>query len=361
MTVLFGENKKLILGALTLMAVLAAAVFGVRLAASYYYQKGAEAYLQNNFSAAKNNFNNSLIFDSKNSRAHFWLGKIALGLTAPKTDNYYPQADYKEAVKHYEKAISLGLERKNRNLYGVTLDDLGGAYWKLNELDKAREKYSEKLSKFSESSFWARYFIALDDFNRLNKPEEALETLLPAPNLAASDNDRFNLYKIYTLLALLYTYFGDNVNDEKYAELAIEKSGEPQIKSWEIQTAHALLALNYGRQKKFSLVESEIKKANDLAESAGANNCFLGAAYAAGQNYSKAISIAEKTDRTPQTYGNSICIRVLAVSYLAQNNKVKAKQYMEEYLNFTEKLTEKNIFVARNREQFADELKKIKQ
>lgn len=353
-------NKKIIVIVAVILAVLVFAVFfGARYAASFYYKKGAQAYLQNNFSAAKSNFTTSLIFDSKNSRAHFWLGKIALGLPAPKTDNYYPQADYREAIKHYEKTISLGLEQKNLNLYKVALDDLGNAYWNLNEPDKAREKYSEKLSKFPESSFWARYFIALDDFSRLNKPEEAIKTLSPAPDLAQSDNDRFNLFKIHALLALLYNYFDDNVNAEKYAKLAIE-SAEPQIKNWEIQTAYALLAVSYGRQKKFTLSESEIKKANDLAGLAGAYDCFLAAAYAAGKNYSKAISVALKTAKTANDNNDSVCSRVLAVSYSAKGDKINAKKYMEEYLNFTEKFAEKNIFVMRNRQQFKGELLKLK-
>ena len=353
-------NKKLIaISAIVLAILVLTAVFGARFAASYYYKKGAEAFLQNNFPAAKSNFATSLIFDSKNPKTHYFLGKIALGLPAPKQSVYYPQADYKEAVKHYEKSVSLGLEKKNQNLYGVTLEDLGGAYWNLNELDKAREKYLEKISKFPESSFWARYFIALDDYNRLNKPEEALEILSPAPALAVSDNDRWNFFRIHALMALLNYYFSDYANVEKYAKLVTENVG-PENKDWGVQIAHSFLALNYGRQKKFTLAESEIKKANNLAESEGAYNCFLAAAYAAGENYSKAISITEKANKTANTNNDSVCLRVLAISYLAQGDKIEAKKYMEEYLSFTEKLAEKNIFVMRNRQQFADELLKLK-
>ena len=356
---LFKENKKIIFGVAAFIVILVGVFFGARFTASYYYKKGVETYLQNNFAAAKNNFAISLIFDSKNPKTHFFLGKIALGVPAPNQDVYYPQADYSEAVKHYEKAVSFGLEQKNQNLYKVVLDDLGGAYWNLNELDKAREKHSEKLSKFPDSSFWARYFIAWHDFNYLNKPEEAIETLLPALNLAGSDNDRFNLFRINLMLARLYFYKSDFANAVKYAKVAIE-SGGPQNKSWEIQAAYGLLAIDYGRQKKFSLAESEIKKSNDLAESAVANNCILAAAYAIGENYSKAISVAEKTNVTAQVYKSSVCLQVLAGSYLLRGDKVKAKKYMEEYLSFTEKLTEKNIFVMRNRQQFAEELLKLK-
>ena len=181
---------------------------------------------------------------------------------------------------------------------------------------------------------------------------------MPALNLASSDNDRSNLFKINLMLARLYFYNNDYVNAVKYAGIAIE-SGGPQDKDWEIQAAYGLLAIDYGRQKKFFLAESEIKKANDLAGSVNAYNCILAVAYAAGENYQKAISVAEKTDITAQTYGSSVCLHSLAVSYSARGDKVKAKEYMEKYLSFTEKLTEKNIFVMRNRQRFADEILKL--
>ncbi|OGD24754.1 MAG: hypothetical protein A3A98_04320 [Candidatus Staskawiczbacteria bacterium RIFCSPLOWO2_01_FULL_40_39] len=346
------KNKKFVAVLVILAALLTVVFFGARFTASYYYKKGAEAYSQNNFVDAKSNFSISLIFGPKNPQTYFWLGRIALGIPTPKQIIYWPQADYKEMIKYHNKAISLGLEKKNRNLYRIALDHLGNAYWNLNELDKAREKYSEKLSKFPDSSFWARYFIAWHDFNYLNKPDEALETLLPAIIMAESDNDRWNLFRFHALLAQLYIYKSDFANAVKYAKLVIENN-DLTDKFLEVKIAHIILALDYGRQKKFTLAESEIKKASS-------SDCFLALAYTVGENYSKAISIAEKTDITAQTFSSSVCLQVLAGSYLLRGDKVKAKKYMEEYLSFTEKLTEKSIFIMSNRQQFTGELLKIK-
>lgn len=342
------------------MAVLVlAAAFGAPFAASYYYKKGAQAYLQNNFPAAKRNLNTSLIFDSKNYRAYFLFGKIALGPPAPKTDNYYPQADYKEAVKYYEKAVSLGLEQKNKNLYGILLEDLGGAYWNLKDFDKARGKYLEKLSKFPESSFWARYFIALDDFNRLNKPNEAIPILLPALNLAVSNNDQWNVFRIHSLLARFYIFLKDNANTEKYALLAIKNGGENNNDA-NIQTAYDLLAVVYGQRGDFAKAEQEIKEADGLAGMNGKNICSLALAYYAGKNYSKAIKIAKAQNLQSGSYASSICLQALAYSFLDSGNKQEAKKYLEEYISFTENFPQKNIFVVHNRKQFADELLKLK-
>ena len=154
------------------------------------------------------------------------------------------------------------------------------------------------------------------------------------------------------MLARLYFYKSDFANAVKYAKLVIENN-DLTDKFLEVKIAHIILALDYGRQKKFTLAESEIKKASS-------SDCFLALAYAIGENYSKAISVAEKTNVTAQVYKSSVCLQVLAGSYLLRGDKVKAKKYMEEYLSFTEKLTEKNIFVMRNRQQFAEELLKLK-
>lgn len=354
-------NKRIvIISAIVLAILILTAVFGARLAASYYYKKGQEAYLQNNFSAAKSNFATSLIFDSKNPETYFFLGKIALGISTPEQDVFRAYADYGEASKYYEKAVLFDLEKENRRFYGITLDDLGNAYWQLSDFDKAREKYLEKLSKFPESSFWARYRIASDDFNRLNKPEEALEVLTPAQGLTKSDNDRSYLFKIYLMLARLNIYFDDYDDAERYAKLSLESVMEKDKKDWEVQTAHAILARSYGHQKKFSLAISEIKKANELSGSANTYNCVLALSYLDGENYSGAISVAEKAVKTDNDYIWSSCLRVLALSYLAQSDKLKAEKYLQDYLNFTENFTEKNIFVMRYRKQFSNELQKLK-
>ena len=354
-----GINKKLIIVVILVALLLVGGFFGSRFAASYYYKKGTEAYSQHNFSVAKSNLTTSLIFDSKNPQTNFFLGKISLGIPTPEKAMYYSQADYGEAAKYYEQAISSGLEKENRNLYSIALGDLGGVYWNLKELDKAREKYSEKLSKFPNSSFWARYFIASDDFNRLNKAEEALKILAPAQGLSKSDNDRSHLFQIYTLLARLYIYFDDYENAVRYAKLSLE-SANPQNKAWEVQTAHAILARDYGRQKKFTLALNEIKKANELNGSINAYDCTLASSYIDGKNYSEAVSVAEKAVKTNNDYAWSSCLRALAVSYLAKHDTLKAGKYLQDYLSFTEKFPMKNIFVMRYRQQFADELQKLK-
>ena len=357
------DNNKLkkILSVVIAIVVFAALVWlGSGRIASYYYKKGIEAYSQNNFAAAKSNLEKSLIFDYyANPQTYYFLGKISLGAPTPEQVVYHANANYGEAAGYFEKAISLGLEKENRNLYSTALDNLGNAYWQLENFEKAREKYLEKLSKFPESSFWARLRIASDDFNRLNKPEEALEVLLPAQGLTKSENDLNHIFRVYFILARLYVYFGDYNSAERYAKLALESVTEKNKKDWEIPIAHVIIALNYGRQKKFDLATSEINKADEIRESKGAYNCFLASAFYRGVNYSKAISTAEKVLETDNEF-KVYCIAILANSYMAQGATVKAKKYFQDYLNITENFAEKNIVILRNRKQFAEELERLK-
>lgn len=348
------------------MAILAVlvltALFGSRFAASYYYQKGLTAYRESRYEVAKQNFSIALKFNWKNPLAHFMLGRIALSLPDLSGDTYYPNADYKEAISHQEKAILFGLlEKASRNSYAhaQALDDLGISYWYLGDYDKSVGYYLELIRLYPGRSFWPRFLVAEHYFERANKPAEALDILKPAPDLgqAGSDYSRQRLYRFYSRIARLYAYFEDFNNAEKYADLAIKNAGARS--DLEARIAHNIVALAAGQAKDFSTAESEIRKSNEMANSPDAHNCVLASAYYLGENYKKAISIA-KAMKKSDTYVYSVCLAALGDAYSALKNSAEAKKYFQEYLNLTDSLSDKNIFVMRNRQKFADELLKLK-
>lgn len=294
------------------------------------------------------------------SLSHFYSGKAALGRPAAEGPTLYPNADYQKAIGEYKQAISYGLKKVDKDLYAEALNDLGFSYWMLKEKDRAVEKYLEYISAAPDKSFAARYFVGYDYFNRLNKPKEALDVLIAAPNMATASIHRKNLFRVYSLLGRLALYFEDFNNARKYADLAIGDAGS--LKDIDIRNAHSTLAVLAGMEGDFVAAALEVKKADALAGPSGSHQCILASAYLAGENYSKAISVALKAraGKIAKTYLDSICLQVLVNSYLAQGDKTKAKQYLQEYLSFTEGFAEKNIFVARYRQQFADELQKFK-
>ncbi|MBI2635299.1 MAG: hypothetical protein HYW79_02025 [Parcubacteria group bacterium] len=329
---------------------------GTQLLSAYYLKQGATEFLKGDFIKAKPLLDASLKFNPRNSESHFYLGKIALGkiTETPGIDLLYPGADYSGAAVHFEKAIASGLERKNKDISLIALNDAGFSYYMLKQYEKSVPLFLKYIELNPMRAFAARYFVALDYFSRSNKPQEALDILLPAiePSaVSSSDINGRNLFRVHTLLARLYSYKGDYASASKYAALVVENK-DLSDQSLEVRIAHSLLALDYGRQKKFTLAEGEIKKAGGL-------DCFLSAAYAAGENHSKAIAVAEKADPAGDSYVDSFCPQVLALSYLAEGDEINAKKYLEEYLSFTEKFAEKNIFVVRYREQFTIELLKL--
>ncbi len=352
-------NKKLIIIFVILAALLAVVFFGARFAASYYYQKGLAQYRQNNYQEAKQNFSLVLKFSWKNPLAHFMLGKIALGIPDLLGDTYYPNADYKEAISHQEKAIKLGLLKAapiGSYAHAQALDNLGLSYWYLGDYDKSVGYYLELIRLYPERSFWPRFLVAEHYFERANKPAEALEIIKPALDLkqAGSDYNKLRLYRFYSRIARLYAYFDDFNNAEKYAKLAIQNAGTRS--DLEARIAHNIFALAAGQAKNFTVAESEIQKSNKLANSTDAHNCVLASAYYLGGNYKKAISVA-KAMKKNNTYSYSVCLAALGDAYFALKNQTEAKKYYKEYLSLTDALKDKNIFVMRNRQRFADELR----
>ncbi len=127
-----------------------------------------------------------------------------------------------------------------------------------------------------------------------------------------------------------------------------------------MQTAHAILAAFYGKEKNFKLAEVEIEKAVSAGMSPDGGKCALSNDYFIGRSYAKAIEIAKSAGKKASSYERSICLSALGQSYLALNKMAEAKKYFQEYLNLTDSFAEKNIFVVCNRQQFSDELLKLK-
>lgn len=354
-------NKKLIaIIAVVLVVFILAAIFGVRFAASYYYQKGFSSYRENRYEEAKQNLSFSLKFNRGNPFAHYMLGRIALGLPDLLGGTYYPNANYQEVISRHKQAIQLGLFNvASGGAHKQALDDLGISYWYLGDYYESVQYYLELIRLYPESSFWPRFLVAEHYFERADKPTEALEILKPTLDLAQADSDynKQRIYRFYSLLARLSLYFDDFSEAQKYAELAIKNAGTRS--DLEAQIAHNIVALAKGRAKNFIAAESEIQKSNTLANSPDAHNCVLASAYYLGGNYQKAISTA-KAMKKGDTYVYSVCLAAIGNSYLSLRNRAEAKKYYEEYLSLTDALKDKNIFVMRNRQRFADELLKLK-
>lgn len=352
-----GFNKKYLLFGLGLIVVLAGVIlffYAQTRFVSYYYTQGLHEFNRGNHEKAGELFNRSLKYDSKNPLPYFYLGKIFLGKHASSGSDLYPDADYQTAISHFEKSLMLDLDKKDSKLYSAALNDAGFSYWTLGENDKAVEKFLKQIEVDPDRSYVARYFVSIDYFSRLNKPKDGLDILLTATNQAISATHKRNLFRAYALLARFYNYFKDFSNVEKYAKLAIEKGGDGN-REVDIQIAHILLAQVFANKGDLVSAGEEIKTANQLFGKENFYGCSLSQIYFIGKDYSRAISTAKLVNPS-KTYLYSTCLQVLADISFIQGNKLEAVKYMSDYLNITDVLKEKNIFVMRNRERFAKEL-----
>lgn len=353
------KTKKLLwIGA---AVIVLAAVFwlGTGWASSYYAEQGRTALNSGNFGEAKTLLERALFFNSSNAVAHARLGRALLGERFSDRWPNFPDADFNEAIKHYEKSFALNLKEKNLPLYRQAVEDAAQAYWAVDERDKAIETYLEKIAVDPSGSFWTRYLVARDYFDRSNKPEEAFNILLSTISLASDDLQRKKLAEIYATLARIAFYFDDFNKLESYAIQAIDADPERQDPQ-ALTTAHALVALAKGRKKDFAAVEKEIDQARQLGNLGRTTSleCTRARAYYLGENYGQALNIVPTVKKPKKpSFFYSICLSTLANSHFALGNATEAKRYFQEYLAYTDAFQEKNIFVIRDREKFQKELR----
>lgn len=322
-----------------------------------HFDRGLAYFKEQKYPEARRQFLRFLALDDRKPATYFYLGRIALGVSVPESEVFYPEANYEEAIRYYEKAIALGLAREDPRLHAQALGQSAFSYWILKDYENADRLYLQKIQLYPELSFFARYFVALDYFFRFNRPKEALEILLKAPE--ALDVNPFFLYRVYTLIARLYVYQNDLENAEKYAALALTNA-PAGVQDSHAQIAHVVLGYVEARRGNLSLAEAEIAKAESLAGRTGFYDCSLAVYYLVNQRYDVALSVAHSA-KIPQeeSYSRSVCLAVLGDASLAQGSTPEAKKYFQEYLGLTDTMEEKNIFVYREQERIKTVLEKL--
>lgn len=341
------KYTKVLIVAFAAVAVIAVLLFGLYTAASYYLEEGKSAIRREDFATAEKNLMHAKLFYPWNPLVYFYLGRSALGPGVPDQDPYYPQANYEEALRRYELAIKFGLEKKGRYLHTRALENIGFSQWNLKQYYKAVGTYRKSIELYPEVSFWPRYFVATNKFERENQPKEALDTLTPALDLPLPENEEKNIFRAHSLLSRLYLYFEKFEEAEKHAKLAIENAGAFDT-SFEVRIAYAVLAQVYGARLNFSLAEKEIAMAEGSKETPGVYGCTLAQAYFLGKNYAKAMTAARNVPQIENKF-YSLCLYTLAEAHKAARNPAESKKYFAEYLKFTDSLDDKNIFVMRRR------------
>ncbi len=345
--------RKLLFGTVGVTAILLIIWLGADLWRGYYLREGRNAFSQGDYQRAGSLFKRSLLPLARNPESHFYLGKIALGKTNPnsKGEDFYPWADYDLAVMHYQMALSEGVKDLNIELYEQTLNDMGFSLWMLKKFSEADGYFIRFIAEFPNKSFTMRYLLAYDYFSIFNKPQEALDILLPVSELATLDIHFRNLHKINILFAQLYSYHDDFENAAKYSRIIIENGS--QATSETLRIAHVTLAYVHMKNGNFAAAKKEIAEANKLAGSE-IYTCDLANAYSTAGYHLEAIDASRKiinqaSELKAPRY--SICLNALADSLYALGMKTEAEKFYREYIAATESSTAKDVFSVRRREK----------
>src|SRR3989344_1601726 len=231
--------------------------------ASYYLKKGIAEFpssVVGNLERADSYLRKSLWWDNSNPLTHYYLARVAFGHGTPMVGyTAWAEADWLRVIEHYEKALTLGLENKDAQRAELALSDIGRAYRKLGDYEKGDAILRQHIERYPARSFVSRYLVASDDFAINNSPNEALEILGPA--LEVEDKIDLRMFRVYTLLARLYTYAGEFDKGVEYAALAISSAPEGEKAHPDLQIAHILLAHDQARKGNITQAESEIHKA----------------------------------------------------------------------------------------------------
>ena len=365
-------SKKRFLAAVLVVIILGGLGFYLSrpLFASYYLKKGIAEFQSSeagNLERADSYFQKSLRWNSNDPLTHYYLARVAFGQGTPMVGyTAWTEADWPRVIEHYEKALALGLEKKDALRAEIALSDTGRAYRKLENYEKADEIFREHISRYPDKSFVDRYLLALDDFEVNNNPEEGL-AVLPAA-IEAKDKIDLRMFRVYTLLARFYAYYGNTSDSEKYAKMAIESVPAGEEKHLDIQIARIILGYQLARDKNIKAALAEFDKvkaaSTELPNPSNAFRCSLAGIYIQNSDYKNAIETAEKKlnnrlDKSTVGYTDSICLQVLGDSFFAQGKKNEAKKYFEDYISFTDSLKEKNIFTVRDRERIRKELENL--
>ncbi len=333
--------------------IFAAAVFyyGFGFAATYFLNQGMKQIQSGSFESAKTQINRSLVFDSKRPESYYYLALAARGRQDAEKGYVFPDAEYGEAINHYEKSITFGI-KKEPVLHARALNNLGYFNHILKNYKTSDEYYLTLIDTYPLAAFNARFFVALDYVDRFNKPAEALEILIPAKNIAFGVNVAYT-YRVHAMLARLYFYFEDYDKAIEEATAAIEFPEKKFSDDVYARNAYLVRGVAHAAEGDIKNALKDIEKASELAKTTN-YGCLRAKAYYRAKDYSMAVKTAKDNTANSSGYLKSWCLSVLADSYAKLGDAKSAEAYKKEFIAFTDAFVEKNIFTMRDRERFMD-------
>jgi two-component system, sensor histidine kinase and response regulator len=172
---------------------------------------------------------------------------------------YWNKNHYPEAVKYYEKSLTLNIEVGNENGIAMINNNLGMLYFDIGNLEKSLSCFNNTLasrrSKDESIGIISAEINMSVVLNNLQRYDESIKLLSEALDIARSIFNIDQMRSVYGMLSETYQKKGDLEKSFKYFELY--KSFHEQMKREEVKQLNKQLS-NEQEQKTSLLLENEL-------------------------------------------------------------------------------------------------------
>ena len=263
-----------------------------------------------------------------------------------------------------------GLDNYREQLYGISLAQLSHE----DELD-------ETIGLLAKSSFeldeTRSIDLLLESIERTNNDEERNDIRLAIGNKYFDRKDFKNASKFYS--AIHHSYLEKNNNHEVNFKLGYIHLLDKQFEQSEQFFAKVASSMNpYTKDAQYYLginqyyldnVDEAVltfKQVENHPRYGDLVPYYLSQIYFKQEKYDEVITYGEQRLNQPQLKNRNQILKMLGLSYLAQQQDAKALDYLEQYAQTTSKLTENEFYQlgslhyrAGNKEKAAEHLKEL--
>jgi tetratricopeptide (TPR) repeat protein len=171
-----------------------------------YYQAGEMHHLLKDYDAAITYYSTGLTYATNNPG---FETRLYAGLGTVYRDSNEPE----KAHDYFRKALKLSVETHNFVMESRTYADIGNYHFQKEDFEQAvsfqlksialRQKHNMK------NPLITNYIELAEAYQKLNKPQEALQNALLAEKLAKEQNIVIKLYQIYLIISNIYEVMGN--------------------------------------------------------------------------------------------------------------------------------------------------------
>jgi tetratricopeptide (TPR) repeat protein len=171
-----------------------------------YYQAGEIHHLLKDYDAAITYYNTGLTYATDNpgfeTRLYAGIGTV-----------YRDNNESEKAHDYFKRALELSIETDNFVMESRTYADIGNYHFQKQDFEQAVSFQQKSIALRQQHNIKnpliTNYIELAEAYQKLNKPEKALNNALLAEKLAKEQNIVIKLYQIYLIISNVYETSGN--------------------------------------------------------------------------------------------------------------------------------------------------------